>query len=125
MAKIPVVINPCFECGGTNVSRERRPNGFTRCLDCGYWATHAEWDTVRRAKWCSEKPCVTHHAACACREAEMEAVRARLASLEAFAEAVRVARDRYFKFDGRSRVKQADDLQSDLHAALAKLDGKE
>jgi hypothetical protein len=44
----------CPHCKGTNISRERRPDGNTKCLDCSFIAKHHIWaglnDTGRRHK---------------------------------------------------------------------------
>jgi hypothetical protein len=38
----------CPRCDSTNYERERRPNGFTRCLDCKYKALSKEWDNQKQ-----------------------------------------------------------------------------
>ena len=38
------MITPCSQCGSTHYSRERRPNGYTKCLDCGYKTLSSTWD---------------------------------------------------------------------------------
>lgn len=34
----------CPKCGSDQYARERRPNGDTTCLTCGYKAPSKEWD---------------------------------------------------------------------------------
>lgn len=37
-------INKCPKCGSGKYSRERRPNGYTICKDCGLKIKSSEWD---------------------------------------------------------------------------------
>lgn len=41
-------VGDCPVCGSDRVERERRPEGFTRCMmaACGFQARHAEWDAL-------------------------------------------------------------------------------
>lgn len=39
----------CRKCGSSKSARERRPNGYTECLDCGFKVSSKEWDDTR---WC-------------------------------------------------------------------------
>lgn len=52
----------CPKCKSTNCARERRPDGYTGCLDCGYRVTSEKWDnadkvilTNHRCMFCGEK----------------------------------------------------------------------
>jgi len=37
-------MNPCPQCGSTNAQRERRPDGDTKCLECGHTTKSKHWD---------------------------------------------------------------------------------
>ena len=41
------MIAPCPQCGSTHYSRERRPDGYTKCLDCGHKTLSRIWDDIR------------------------------------------------------------------------------
>lgn len=48
---------PCPFCESLNVTRQRTPNGFTQCRDCGASVKHAEWDLkVAEARIAAENP---------------------------------------------------------------------
>ena len=67
--------------------------------------------------------CVTHHEACACREAEMARDRALLASLEEFAEAVRrLSSDAEMSVPKDTMWDQLTMIRGGLRSVLAKLD---
>jgi hypothetical protein len=40
----------CPRCGGTAIQRERRPDGFTKCMSCNFQASHVEWVSAHQVK---------------------------------------------------------------------------